>query len=60
MSQHNISEAARLVGKSRRTLQRLLNHADPRTTRFYDRRRLKVVQQDIEKMDFRLRDHATT
>ena len=42
------------AGVAVEVVQRLLNHADPRTTRFYDRRRLKVVQQDIEKMDFRL------
>ena len=41
------------AGVAVEVVQRLLNHADPRTTRFYDRRRLKVVQQDIEKMDFR-------
>ena len=41
------------AGVAVEVVQRLLNHADPRTTRLYDRRRLKVVQQDIEKMDFR-------
>jgi integrase len=34
------------------TVQHLMNHADPRTTKVYDRRQDKIDQGDIERMRF--------
>ena len=36
------------------TVQHLMNHADPRTTKVYDRRQDKIDQGDIERMRFEI------
>ena len=40
------------AGVSLESVQFILNHADPRTTKVYDRRDEKVEQSDIERMQF--------